>query len=153
QRLYLPVIIDPEYHFETVNVEAQQNNTNSLLWWTKRLIALRKRYQAFGRGTLEFLQPANRKVLAYLRLFDDERILGVAALSRFPEWVGGDREELGGQTRVELCGRTPFPPVGKAPYVLTLGPHAFYWFSLEAKQVNVPDGVAPAAERRLPELA
>src|SRR5665213_552471 len=74
QKLYLPVIIDPEYHYEAVNVEAQQNNTNSLLWWMKRLIALRKRYRAFERGSLEFLQPANRKILAFLRRYQDECI-------------------------------------------------------------------------------
>src|SRR5258708_22704559 len=83
QRLFLPITIDPEYHYEAVNVEAQQNNPSSLLWWMKRLIALRKRYQAFGRGSLEFLRPANPKVLAFVRKFGDERILVVANLSRF----------------------------------------------------------------------
>src|SRR5207248_2086185 len=72
QRLFLPVIIDPEYHFEAINVEAQQNNPNSLLWWMKRLIALRKRFQAFGRGTLDFLQPENRKILAFPRSYEAE---------------------------------------------------------------------------------
>src|SRR5437773_2487626 len=83
QRLYLPVIIDPEYHYEAINVEAQQNNPNSLLWWIKRLIALRRRFQAFGRGTLDFLHPENRKILAFLRRYEDECILVVANLSRF----------------------------------------------------------------------
>src|SRR5665648_1097364 len=83
QRLYLPVIIDPEYHYEAINVEAQQNNPRSLLWWVKRLIALRKQYQAFGRGGIEFLYPDNRKVLAFVRRWEDERILVVANLSRF----------------------------------------------------------------------
>ena len=83
QRLYLPVIIDPEYHYEAVNVEAQQTTRSSLLWWMQRLIALRKRYQAFGRGSIEFLHPDNPKVLAFLRAFEDERILVVANLSRF----------------------------------------------------------------------
>jgi maltose alpha-D-glucosyltransferase/alpha-amylase len=76
QRLYLPIILDPEYHYETINVEAQQNNPSSLLWWMKRLVALRKRFKAFGRGTLEFLHPENRKVLAFIRHYEDERILG-----------------------------------------------------------------------------
>src|SRR5207248_8495315 len=101
QKLYLPVIIDPEYHFEAVNVEAQQNNPSSLLWWMKRLIALRKRFKAFGRGTLEFLFPENRKVLAFLRRYSpsslsppgaergegEECLLIVANLSRFAQWV------------------------------------------------------------------
>src|SRR6185369_12853295 len=82
QQLYLPAIIDPEYHFGTVNVEAQQANPNSLLWWMKRIIALRKRYQAFGRGTIEFLYPENRKVLAFLRRYHDEHLLIVVNLSR-----------------------------------------------------------------------
>src|SRR5438045_7202467 len=87
QQLYLPVIFDPEYHAAAINVEAQQNNPNSLLWWMKRIIALRKRYQAFGRGTLEFLHPANRKILAFVRRYGDEQILVVANLSRFVQHV------------------------------------------------------------------
>src|SRR4029078_2568177 len=87
QKLYLPITIDPEYHYEAVNVEAQQNNPNSLLWWMKRLIALRNGYQAFGRGTLEFLHPANRKILAFVRKYNDEEILVVANLSRFVQNV------------------------------------------------------------------
>src|SRR5690349_1146429 len=87
QKLYLPVIIDPEYHFSSVNVEAQQNNVNSLLWWMKRTIAQRKRSKAFGRGTIDFLYPDNRKVLAFIRQFEDERILVVANLSRFSQAV------------------------------------------------------------------
>src|SRR6266702_610783 len=75
QKLYLPIIIDPEYHYEAVNVEAQQNNPHSLLWWMKRLIALRKRFKAFGRGSLEFLPRDNSKILAFLRCYQDERIL------------------------------------------------------------------------------
>src|SRR5206468_12528019 len=81
QRLVLPVIIDPEYHFEAINVEAQQQNSNSLLWWMKRLVALRKRLHAFGRGTIEFLQPENAKVLAFIRRHEEEIILVVANLS------------------------------------------------------------------------
>ncbi|NVL83745.1 alpha-glucosidase C-terminal domain-containing protein, partial [Escherichia coli] len=77
QRMILPIIIDPEYHYEALNVEAQQSNANSLLWWTKRLIALRKRFQAFGRGSVEFLHPSNPRVLAFVRRFDDEVILVV----------------------------------------------------------------------------
>src|SRR4051794_40766432 len=121
QRLYLPVNIDPEYHYEAINVEAQQNNPNSLLWWTKRLIALRKRYKAFGRGTLEFLHPSNRKILAFLRRYHEETVLVVANLSRFVEYVELDLAAFQGLTPVELFGRTHFPTVGKQPYLLTLG--------------------------------
>ena len=87
QRLYLPIIIDPEYHYEAINVEAQQNNPHSLLHWTKRLIALRRRYLAFGRGTIEFLDPRNHKVVVFVRSYADERILVVANLSRYVEYV------------------------------------------------------------------
>ena len=134
QRLYLPVIIDPEYHYEAVNVEAQQSNPHSLLWWMKRLIALRKRYQAFGRGTLEFLQPENRKVLAFLRRYEDERILVVANLSRFVQRVELDLSALPGLVPVEMFGRTRFPARSASAYFLTLGPHGFYWFSLERRR-------------------
>src|SRR5262249_42363497 len=136
QKLFLPVIIDPEYHYETVNVEAQRNNPNSLLWWTKRLIALRKTYKAFGRGTLEFLKPDNRKILAFLRRYQDERLLIVANLSRFPQAVALDLSSYQGMVPVEMFGRTPFFPIGNQPYVLTLGPHSIYWFSLESQRVT-----------------
>src|SRR5690606_26352940 len=131
QRLYLPVIIDPEYHYESVNVENQLNNRHSLLNWMKRLIALRKRTRAFGRGAIEFLHPSNRKVLAFIRHWEDERILVVANLSRFVEYVELDLERYKGMVPVELFGRKPFPPIGELPYLLTLGPHSFYWMSLE----------------------
>jgi maltose alpha-D-glucosyltransferase/alpha-amylase len=132
QRLILPITIDPEYHYEAINVEAQQNNTNSLLWWTKRLIALRKRFQAFGRGTIEFLTPANHRVLAFIRQFGDETVLVVANLSRFVQYVELDLAKWKGTHPVELMGNTEFPPIADLPYLMTLGGHAFYWFSLEA---------------------
>lgn len=142
QKLFLPIIIDPEYHYEAVNVEAQQNNPNSLLWWMKRLIALRKKYKAFGRGTLEFLQPDNRTILAFLRRFENERILVVANLSRFVQYVELDLTPFRGLVPVELFGRNPFPPITDRPYLLTLGPHSFYWFDLESS----PGAVAVPAE-------
>jgi maltose alpha-D-glucosyltransferase/alpha-amylase len=138
QRLILPIIIDPEYHYEAINVEAQQNNPNSLLWWTKRLIALRKRFTAFGRGGIEFLTPANYRVLAFVRHVrharhpEDETVLVVANLSRFVQHVELDLARWKGTRPVELIGGSELPPVGEAPYPLTLPGHAFYWFSLEA---------------------
>jgi len=136
QRLYSPAIMDPEYHYGTVNVEAQQNNPHSLLWWTRRLIALRKRYKAFGRGSIEFLFPENRKVLAFVRRFEDETMLFVANLSRFVQYVQLDMSAYKGSVPVELFGLSEFPPVGDLPYFITLGPHAFYWFSLEKRGVE-----------------
>jgi maltose alpha-D-glucosyltransferase/alpha-amylase len=131
QKLHLPVIFDPEYHYESINVEAQQGNRHSLLNWMKRLIVLRKRHHPFGRGSIEFLQPSNRKVLAFLRRHEDECLLVVANLSRFVQYVELDLAAFEGRVAVELFGGTPFPPIGELPYLLTLGPHSFYWFSLE----------------------
>ncbi len=136
QRLFLPVIVDPEYHYESVNVEAQQQNPYSLLNWMKRLIALRKRTHAFGHGSIEFLHPSNRKVLAFVRQHGDDRILVVANLSRFVEYVELDLAAYKGMIAVELFGRNPFPPIGELPYLLTLGPHSFYWMSIEAPQAR-----------------
>ena len=124
------MIIDPEYHYETVNVEAQQANPHSLLWWMKRLIALRQQHPVLGRGTMEFLNPRNRKVLAFIRRLGDEAVLVVANLSRFVQYVELDLSSARGMIAVELFGGTPFPRIGELPYLLTLGPHAFYWFAL-----------------------
>jgi len=136
QRMILPVIIDPEYHYESLNVEAQQNNPNSLLWWTKKLITLRKRYRAFGWGTISFLNPNNARVLAFVRTYEHERILVVANLSRYVQFVELDLAEFRGMVPTELFGRTAFPAIGELPYMLTLGEHAFYWFSLQAPNVD-----------------
>ena len=136
QRLFLPVIVDPEYHYETVNVEAQQGNPNSLFWWMKRLIALRKKHRALARGTIEFLHAENRKVLAFVRKYEDETILVIANLSRFTQYAELDMSAYKGATPVELFGWTEFPRIGELPYFLTLGPHAFYWFSLQSPKVD-----------------
>jgi maltose alpha-D-glucosyltransferase/alpha-amylase len=131
QKLFLPPIIDPDFNYETVNVETQLNNTSSLLWWMKRLMALRKRFRAFGRGSLEFLHPTNSKVLAFIRRHEDERILVVANLSRHSQFVELDLSEFEELVPVELFGQTDFPRIGELTYLLTPAPHAFYWFALE----------------------
>ncbi|MGH7351027.1 MAG: alpha-glucosidase C-terminal domain-containing protein, partial [Candidatus Methylomirabilales bacterium] len=151
QRLYLPVIIDPEYHYEAVNVEAQQTNPHSRLWWMRRVIALRKRFKAFGHGSLEFLHPENRKVLAFLRRYRDECILVLANLSRFVHCVELDLSAFKGMVPVEMFGRTEFPRIGEQPYFFTLGPHTFYWFALEPLRPGVEVATAPE-EVRLPTL-
>jgi len=115
-------------------VEAQQNNPHSLLWWMKRLIALRKRYQALSRGSIEFLYPENPKVLAFIRSHDRERLLVVNNLSRFVQYVELDLSEYRNLIPTEVIGRNEFPPIGEQPYLLTLGPHSTYWFSLEEPQ-------------------
>ncbi|MBE9187627.1 maltose alpha-D-glucosyltransferase [Microcoleus sp. LEGE 07076] len=134
QRLYAPPIVDPEYHYESVNVEAQRANPSSLWWWMKRLIAVRQRFQAFGRGTCEFLYPENRKVLAFVRTYQDEHILVVTNLSRFVQTAELDLSPFKGAVPVEIFGRTEFPPVGDSDYFLSLSPHTFYWFTLTVKQ-------------------
>lgn len=140
-RLILPVIIDHEYHYQTINVAAQDRNRHSLLWWMRRLIALRKQHKAFGSGSIEFLNPENPRVLVFIRAWENERILVVANLSRFVQYVEIDLSRFKGMTPVELFGRTSFPPIGERPYLLTLGPHMFDWFSLE----TLDDGRASAA--------
>ena len=136
QRLYLPPIIDSEYHYQSLNVETQRLNPESFWWWMKRLIALRQRHPVFGRGALEFLFPDNPKVLVYLRSDAQEQVLVVANLSRFAQCVELDLSRFEGMVPLELFGRTSFPPIGKLPYFLTLNSHAFYWFLLEPARVE-----------------
>ncbi len=152
QRLYLPINIDPGYHYEAVNVDVQQNNPDSLLWWMKRLISLRKRSKAFGRGSLEFLQPENRKVLAFLRRYHDETILVIANLSRLAQHTRLNLPEFTGRAPVEMFGQTEFPAIGEAPYSVILGPHAFYWFSLTPEKPAPIDLSTSSAEVSMPAL-
>jgi maltose alpha-D-glucosyltransferase/alpha-amylase len=154
QRLFLPPIIDPEYHYEAVNTENQINNPDSLLWWMKRLIALRKRYRAFGRGSINFLQPENRKVLAYFRQYRDETILVVANLSHLAQQTKLDLSEFTGYRPVDLFGRVEFAPVNGPDYYFTLSPYAFFWFSLEPQPVEPSPLTALPAEtaREIPLL-
>jgi maltose alpha-D-glucosyltransferase/alpha-amylase len=139
QRLYLPPIMDAIYGYEAVNVEAQSREPNSLLNWMRRLLAVRKTSRAFGRGKLTFLKPGNRKVLAYLREYGEEVILCVANLGRSAQPVELDLSAWRGRIPVELMGRTPFPPIGELPYLLTLTACGFYWFRLASPgEVEVP---------------
>ncbi|HVJ09774.1 MAG TPA: maltose alpha-D-glucosyltransferase [Acidisarcina sp.] len=130
-RLYSPVVMDPVWGYEAVNVEAQQGDPSSLLSWTRNMIALRKIFQVFGRGTLTFLNPSNRKILAYLREMDGQRILCVANLSRFAQPFQLDLQAYDGMVPVEMLGYIEFPHIGKQPYPLTLGPYGFLWFELQ----------------------
>ena len=144
QKLFLPVIISPEYHYEVVNVEVQLANPHSTLWWMKRLIALRKRFKAFCRGSIEFLTPDNHRILAFTRSYEKEKLLIVCNLSRFVQHVQFDLSAYLGMIPVELFGRTPFPIIQTTPYFLSLGPHSFYWFYLTPAQ-TVVDGTIPRA--------
>ncbi len=136
-KLYSPVIMDPVWGYEAINVEAQQGDPSSLLNWMRNMIALRKLFQVFGRGTLEFLNPANRKVLAYLRRYRDEQILCVANLSRFAQPVDLELPELEGMTPVEMLGYVQFPRIERHPYRLTLGPYGFLWLEIHDQAESV----------------
>ncbi len=130
QRLYLPVIQDPVYGYQAVNVEAQSNNPSSQLNWMRRLIQVRRTKEAFGRGEITFLYPSNRKILAYLREYGGERILCVANLSSSAQAVELDLSDHAGATPVEMLGLSVFPTVGSGSYVLTLPAYGFFWFDL-----------------------
>src|SRR5262252_7422874 len=131
QALYLPLVIDPIYHYQAINVDAQRRGPSSLLNWMRRLIAIRKRYPVFGRGGIEFLHPSNLAVLAYLRCNEDQTILVVNILSRFVQPVELEMSDYAGYVPVELFGETVFPRITENPYFFSLAPHTFYWFRLE----------------------
>src|SRR5580692_10113618 len=135
-RLYAPMIMDPVYGYEAVNVEAQLSDQSSLLHWTRNMIALRKLFRVFGRGTQKFLPSANRKVLSYVRQFEDEQVLCVANLSRFAQPVQLDLSEFEGMTPVEMLGYVEFPTITKQPYSLTIGPYGFLWLEIQAASVT-----------------
>ncbi len=129
-RLYLPMIMDPVYGYEAVNVEAQSRSLASLLSWTKRLISVRKSSKIFGRGSFSFLRPANRSVFVYMRQYENDVLLCVANLSRSAQAAEIDLSPWRGRIPFEMLGRTKFPPIGEGAYVVTLAPYGFYWFQL-----------------------
>jgi maltose alpha-D-glucosyltransferase / alpha-amylase len=151
--LVLPAIMDPVYGYGAVNVEAQARDPHSLLNWHRRMLAVRRRHRAFGRGRLRLLYPGNRKILAYLREYEEdggEIILCVCNLARTAEAVELDLSAFSGRVPVDLLGGSSFPPIGELTYLLTLPPYAFYWFSLESETATPAWRVAPPTP--LPEL-
>jgi len=132
--LFSPLIVDPPYGYHTVNVVAQDKQPTSLLRWTRRLIGVRQEYQAFGRGTWEPLDAANRRVLVFIRRYKDEIVLCVNNLSRFAQFVELDLREFTGRVPLELWSKNAFPPIGEWPYLLTLGPHNYLWFRILAPE-------------------
>ena len=147
-RLYAPTLMEPVYGYESVNVEAQSRSLSSLLSATKRLISVRKSTSAFGRGTMTFIRPVNRSVLAYVRKYGDEVILCVANLSRSAQATELDLTAWKGRIPLEMLGRTRFPPIGELPYMITLAPYGFYWFQLRErdKSDQAPPSVVPEFE-------
>jgi maltose alpha-D-glucosyltransferase/alpha-amylase len=148
-RLYSPVIMDPVWGYEAINVEAEQSDTSSLLHWMRNMIALRKLFRVFGRGTIEFLNPANRKVLAYLLSYDGEQVLCVANLSRFAQPVDLDLSKLEGMMPVEMLGYVEFPPIDRQPYRLTLAPYSFLWLELQRNAESAETSAVPAEHEPL----
>ncbi|MCA1695837.1 MAG: maltose alpha-D-glucosyltransferase [Actinobacteria bacterium] len=130
-RLYLPVIMDPIYGFQALNVESESNNTSSLLHWNRRMIAIRKEHPTFGLGDYQELGASNPSVLAFTRTFGDDVVLCVNNLSRFPQPVELDLRRYEGSTPIELTGRVHFPRIGELPFLLTLPGHGFYWFQIQ----------------------
>lgn len=153
QSLYLPIILDPAYHYEACNVEEELANPHSLLWWMRRLLSLRKRWRALGEGKCEFLQPDNHKILSYILRHEKETLLVVANLSRFTQPVELDLSAFKNLVPVELFGRTKFPVITDAPYFFTLGPHNFFWFSLEAGPQPLAANPETGAPALLPAIA
>jgi maltose alpha-D-glucosyltransferase/alpha-amylase len=146
-RLFAPVIMDPVYGYQALNVEAQERSPWSLLNWMKRMIALRKRHCTFGRGAIRFLAPANRKILAYIREHEGETILCVANLSRNVQAAELDLRAYAGRIPTEMVGGTEFPRIGTLPYFVTFSPYGFYWFLLrEAPEPPVSARPAPRSE-------
>jgi maltose alpha-D-glucosyltransferase/alpha-amylase len=140
-RLYFPVVMDPIYGYQVVNVEAQLSDQSSLLHWTRNMIALRKLFQVFGRGSLKFLNPANRKILAYVRDLErgdgsHETVLCVANLSRFAQPVSLDLAEYVGLEPVEMLGYVSFPTIQASSYALTLAPYSFLWLELQPASIT-----------------
>jgi maltose alpha-D-glucosyltransferase/alpha-amylase len=141
-RLYFPIIMDPIYGYQAINVEAQLSDQSSLLHWTRNMIALRKLFQVFGRGTFTFLNSANRKILAYLRDLDrgdgtHETVLCVANLSRFAQPVSLDLSAYAGMEPVEMLGYVSFPTITEAPYALSLAPYSFLWLELQPASMKL----------------
>jgi maltose alpha-D-glucosyltransferase / alpha-amylase len=145
-RLFLPAIMDSVYGYEAINVEAQERSPFSLLNWMKRMIALRKQNPVFGRGSIEFISTANRKVLTYVRRHEGDLVLCVANLARTVQPVELNLSQFAGLTPVEMLGQTEFPRIGELPYFLTLAPYSFYWFQLQEAPTSLTARTAPLPE-------
>lgn len=156
-RLFAPPVMDPTYGYEAVNVYAQRRSTSSLYRWMRRLIAIRKRSQALARGQMKLLEPANRRILAFLRQLPrengpDDTVLVLANLARSSQPVELDLSAYAGLIPVEMFARTPFPRIGTSPYVFTLGPHSFLWFQLQPKVEPVASRLAPVRTEEVDEV-
>ena len=131
EMLYAPVITNPNYHFESVNVESESRLPSSLLNWVKKMIRVRKKYsKILGRGDIRFLEHGNRRVLAYIREYEGEKMLCIFNISRKHTYVELNLREFAGTRPVEAITEAAFPPIGELPYFFTLPPRSFFWMSL-----------------------
>jgi maltose alpha-D-glucosyltransferase / alpha-amylase len=146
QKMYLPVVIDPKYHYAVVNVENQEGDPSSLLWWFRRLLFLRKRFKALGRGSIQFLFPNSEKVLAFVRKYEKETLLVVANLSKKPQAIDLDLTSFDGYAAQEIVGGNSFPDIGPAPYRLTVGAYGYFVFSLSEKAKAPLEYMSPNAQ-------
>lgn len=148
QKLYLPVIIDPEYHYETINVETEEHNVSSILWWIRRVIAMRRRYKAFSQGELVFIQSDNANVFTFIRKYREEIILVIVNLSRFAQVVKVDLQNFVGFFPRDIFSGNRFPEIRDRPYVLTMGFHDYFWLELKKEAINAEH----ARDAHLPDL-
>lgn len=148
QKLFLPVIIDSEYHYETINVETEEHNVSSILWWIRRVIAMRRRYKAFSQGTLEFVQSDNANVFTFIRKYREETILVIVNLSRFAQVVQADLQNYSGYFPRDIFSGNRFPEIKDSPYVLTMGFHDYFWLELKKEAISAEH----THDAQLPEL-
>ena len=139
QSLYLPIIIDPEYHYEQVNVETQQANSSSLLWWMKRLIATRRRFKAFGRGTISFVTSNNTHIFAFVREYEDEKVLVVTNFSRYSQSADLYLERYADHVPEEIFSQSEFPQITERPWSIMIGSSDYYWFALKKVATSAAD--------------
>jgi maltose alpha-D-glucosyltransferase/alpha-amylase len=131
-RLYLPAIQDHVYGYQSVNVEAQRESSTSVLNWTRTMLQVRRRHEAFAAGEFRELGGSNPSILAFVRIHGDDVVLCVNNLSRFPQPIELNLQPWAGSTPIELTGHVQFPNIGQLPYLLTLPGHGFYWFQLSS---------------------
>ncbi len=149
QKLYLPVIIEPQYHYEAINVDNQQNDSRSLMWWMKKLIATRKQYKALSRGSVQFLVCENPRILSFVRVYNDEALVVILNLSKNPQSAELDLSKYNGYTPRDVFSGTPFPTIRESMYRLTFGSHDYYVFALTKPQSSVPESKQTTPEIRL----
>lgn len=134
QSLYLPVIIDPEYHYEAINIETQQRNASSLLWWMKRVIATRRRFPAFSRGSIEFVHTDNNSIFSFIRQYEDQAILVIVNFSRYTQSALLDLSAFAGRIPEEIFSQNEFPRISDSEYFISIGSSDYYWFFLKKEE-------------------